>query len=369
MPATYGDPAHLVQSWTWSVAGQLHLRRTKIAERVAQRLLAQTPALSRKAGDQTQFYVERDVGWLLEHLSQAIALTDPILFHDHIAWAKSMMTARGLKRADLKRTLELIAEVLDEDLSPAVYSSAITLIEDAIQRLDTRTEEPPGRLSQPGLHVESARAYTDALVAGDGEAARKLVRDKVAAGTPLADVLLHVIEPAQVEIDVAQEHFATAVSQELMTELTGRLAPSGETGTLVAACVEGELHDTGLRVVNALLQMSGWTSHYLGANTPKTAIHKAVRRVRPEVLALSVTTPYLTWRLADVIADLKRDPETAGVKVLVGGYPFHVSPSLAKWIGADGTARTAETAAETAKFLAFSETELEGTSPELGKLV
>jgi methanogenic corrinoid protein MtbC1 len=353
MPATYGDPAHLVQSWTWSVAGQLHLRRSKIAERVAQRLLAETPALARKAGDATQFYVERDVGWLLEHLSQAIALTDPILFHDHIAWAKSMMTARGMKRAHLKRTLELIAEVLDEDLSPAVYSSAITLIEDAIQRLDTRAEEPAGRLSQPGLHVESARAYTELLVDGDGAGARKLVRDKAAAGTPAADLLLHVIEPAQVEIgrlwqvnriDVAQEHFATSVSQELMAELTGRLSNGGDTGTVISACVEGELHDTGLRVVNALMQMRGWSSHYLGANTPKGAIQRAVRRVKPEVLALSVTTPYLTWRLADVIADLRGDPETAGVKVLVGGYPFHVSPSLARWIGADGTARTAEDA-------------------------
>ncbi|MDZ7712438.1 MAG: hypothetical protein U5L06_04690 [Rhodovibrio sp.] len=160
MPTTYGDPAQLVQSWTWSVAGQLHLRRTKIAERVAQRLIAQTPALTRKAGDQTRFYVERDVGLLLEHLSQAIALTDPILFHDHIAWAKSMLTARGLKGADLKRTLELIAEALDEDLSPAVYSSAITLIEDAIQRLRhpdrgaRRTAKPagPARRNRPRLH-------------------------------------------------------------------------------------------------------------------------------------------------------------------------------------------------------------------------
>ncbi|MDZ7712440.1 MAG: cobalamin-dependent protein [Rhodovibrio sp.] len=90
--------------------------------------------------------------------------------------------------------------------------------------------------------------------------------------------------------------------------------------------------------------MNGWSSHYLGANTPKAAIHKAVRQVQPEVLALSVTTPYRTWRLADVIADLRQDPETAGVKVLVGGYPFHVSPSLAQWIGADGTARNAEDA-------------------------
>ena len=188
-------------------------------------------------------------------------------------------------------------------------------------------------------------------MAGDEATARKLVLDKVAAGAPLSDVLLHVIEPAQVEIgrlwqinriDVGQEHFATAVSQDLMAELTGRLMPNGDTGTVIAACVEGELHDTGLRVVNALLQMSGWNSHYLGANTPKLAIHKAVRRIQPEVLALSVTTPYLAWRAAEVIADLRADPETAGVKVLVGGYPFHVSPSLAKWIGADGTARNAE---------------------------
>lgn len=353
MPIPYGDPAHLVQSWNWSVAEQLHLCRSKISERVAERLLAELPALTHKAGDATRFYIERDVGWLLEHLSQAIALTDPILFHDHIAWTKSMLTARGMKCADLKRTLELVAEVLDDDLSPAVYSSAITLMEDAIQRLDTRAEEPAGRLIQTGLYIDSVRAYTDALVAGNAEAARRLVRGKVAEGASPGDLVLHVIEPAQVEIgrlwqinkiDVGQEHFATSVSQEMMTELTGHLASSGDIGTLVAACVEGELHDTGLRVVNSHFEMHGWRSHFLGANTPKPAIHKAVRRVQPDVLALSVTTPYLAWRLAEVIADLRGDPETAAVEVLVGGYPFHVSPSLANWIGADGTARNAEDA-------------------------
>ncbi|WP_027287956.1 cobalamin B12-binding domain-containing protein [Rhodovibrio salinarum] len=329
------------------------MRRLKIAEQVASRLLSEMPALQQMGGDATRYYVERDVAWVLEHLSQAIALTDPILFHDHIAWAKSMMVARGLKRANLKRTLELIAEVLDEDLSPAIYSSTITMIEDALQRLDTRTEEPPGVLNEPGLHADCARDYTEALLAGNAQAARRLVREKVRIGTPVADILLHVIEPAQVEvgrlwqinrIDVAQEHFATAVSQDLMSELTGCVRTNGDSGTVVSACVEGELHDTGLQVVNALLQLNGWATHYLGANTPKLAIQMAVRRVQPEVLALSVTTPYLAWRLPDIIAGLRSDPMTAGVKVLVGGYPFHVSPSLAKWIGADGTARNAEDA-------------------------
>jgi methanogenic corrinoid protein MtbC1 len=208
-------------------------------------------------------------------------------------------------------------------------------------------------LGQPSLHAGTARAYSEALVEGHGEAARRIVRDKAAAGTPVAQILLHVIEPAQIEIgrlwqinriSVAQEHFATAISQELMSELTRALRPSGDRGTFIAACVEGELHDTGLRVVDAMLRQAGWASHFLGANTPKLAIQKAVRRVRPELLALSVTTPYLTWRAAEVIAALRQDPDTAGVKVLVGGYPFHVSPSLAKWIGADGTARSAEDA-------------------------
>jgi methanogenic corrinoid protein MtbC1 len=348
-----GDPAHLVQSWTWSVAGQLHLQRLKIAERVAGRLLEGSPKLARHAGQATRGYVERDVCWLLDHLAQAMALTDPILFHDHISWAKSMMTARGLQRADLKRTLELIAEVLDEDLSPSVYASAITLIESAIARLDTPGEEPAGRLAQPGLLVETARAYTDALVTGDRETARRIVLAKLEAGTRVADLLQHVIESAQVEIGrlwqlnritVAQEHFATGVSQELMTEIVTRTATPTGAGTLVAACVEGELHDTGLRVVESALRLQGWTSHFLGANTPKAAILDAVRRVRPDLLALSVTTPYLTWHLADVLADLRADPAIAGTKVLVGGYPFHVSPSLADWIGADGTARTADDA-------------------------
>lgn len=361
MPRPAGNAARLVDSWSWSVAGNLHLQRNKVAERVAERLLAEMPHLTEWVGTEARDYVERDVAWLLEHLAQAMALTDPILFHDHITWAKSVMTARGLKRRELKRSLQAMAEVLDEEMEPASYANARALLDGAIARLDRPAEEPAGALAAPGLHVDAARTYVAALIASDRAAARRAVLAKVDAGAPVEDVLLHVLEPAQVEIGrlwqlnritVAHEHFATGVTQDLMSELIARTATPQARGTLVAACVERELHDTGLRLVSSVLQLHGWACHYLGANTPKGAILDAVRRQQPDVLALSATAPYRTWHLAEVLAALRADPETKDVKVLVGGYPFHVSPSLADWIGADGTARNAGEAVHLAGELA-----------------
>jgi len=137
-----------------------------------------------------------------------------------------------------------------------------------------------------------------------------------------------------------------------MAQISARFARSGDAGTLVAACVEDELHDVGLRLVADLFQVNGWQVHFLGANTPKPAFLSAVKTHKPDVVALSVTISYRTWHLvADVIAQLRRLPQAGGALVMVGGYPFNVSPSLADWIGADAGAANAAEAFQTAKRL------------------
>ncbi len=225
--------------------------------------------------------------------------------------------------------------------------------------MDAMPDSPPAQVVRSGPLADVAQSYCSYLLAGDKESARALVLDRVEAGTPVESILLHVFEPVQRElgrlwqtaqINIAQEHFATDVTQTLMAQLAGRFArPGNGHGTLVAACVENELHDVGLRLVSDLFQLNGWRTHFLGANTPKDAILRAVKAHRPDVVALSVTISYRTWHLADVIGELRRQPEAAHTHVLVGGYPFSVSPSLADWIGADATAGNAAEAFQTAE--------------------
>lgn len=63
---------------------------------------------------------------VLEQLAQAMALTDPILFLDHVAWMKSALGARGVPLQVIRRSLQLVGEVLEDELTPDTLVSANT---------------------------------------------------------------------------------------------------------------------------------------------------------------------------------------------------------------------------------------------------
>jgi methanogenic corrinoid protein MtbC1 len=140
-------------------------------------------------------------------------------------------------------------------------------------------------------------------------------------------------------ITVGQEHFCTATTQLVISNLFPMLL-SAKAGRfkLIAACVGDELHEVGLRIVTDLLELSGWTTRYLGANVPASSIVDAAIASDADVIALSVT---LTPHLADaqrIVSALRLDPRTKAKKILVGGAPFQLDGELWKSIGADGWA-------------------------------
>jgi methanogenic corrinoid protein MtbC1 len=120
---------------------------------------------------------------------------------------------------------------------------------------------------------------------------------------------------------------------------------------LVAACVGGELHEIGLRMVADFLEMNGWDTHYIGANTPVADIVETVALSRADLLALSATMGFHIPLVADVIKAIRTDPRTAGTRVMVGGYPFSLVDDLWVRVGADGSASDAAGALDLAERL------------------
>jgi len=177
-----------------------------------------------------------------------------------------------------------------------------------------------------------------------------------------------VFRPAQLEIGrlwhigsitVAQEHYATAVTQLVMAQLYKYIfePQRPRLGTLVAACVGGELHDMGLRMITDLLEMDGWRTHFLGASTPTQSLTDAVSRHEADVLILSAAMASRVPDVAALIERLRADVRTARVPVVVGGYAFDVAPSLSVAVGADAYAADAAAASATALGLMTSEGE------------
>ena len=136
------------------------------------------------------------------------------------------------------------------------------------------------------LNVESelgdlGQRYLGLLLAGNRHEASQLVTEAVKDGAPIKTVYIEVFQNSQYEIgrlwqlneiSVAQEHFCTAATQLIISQLYPYLFSHNKTGhRLVVACTGGDLHELGVRMVADFFEMEGWDTFYLGANTTATS--------------------------------------------------------------------------------------------------
>jgi methanogenic corrinoid protein MtbC1 len=212
-----------------------------------------------------------------------------------------------------------------------------------------------------GPHSALARAYIEALLTGRRREASRLVLEAAGAGVSVRDIYLHVFQRSQREIgrlwqlnllSVAQEHYCTAATQLVMSQLYPRVFSGERKGrTLVAACVAGDLHEVGLRMVADFFEMEGWDAFYVGANAPSRCVVEAVAERGADVLAVSATLTSNVREVRGLVGAVRASAECGGVKVIAGGYPFNVEPALWREVGADATASDAGEAVEAARAL------------------
>jgi methanogenic corrinoid protein MtbC1 len=161
-------------------------------------------------------------------------------------------------------------------------------------------EEIRRRLEQLDALPERQRISDEFLrlaLAGDLPAARALIVMISETGMPLAEVFGEVLRPAMTELGrlwaagevrVSQEKEVSELTRDLVAELSvQRSHPNPQGPTVVAACVRGELHCIGLRMVCGLLGAAGYLVHYLGADVAPEFLADAVGMRQPEIVLLS----------------------------------------------------------------------------------
>ena len=204
-----------------------------------------------------------------------------------------------------------------------------------------------------------AQKYLKALLQGERHRASRLILEAVDAGAKVKDIYLEVFQPSQLEIgrlwqmnliNVAQEHYCSASTQLIMSQLYPYIFATEKMGKkLVATCVSGELHEIGIRMVSDFFEMEGWDTYYLGANTPLESVLKIIVDQNPDLVCLSATMTFHVGQVAQIIARIRelKDGQQR-LAIMVGGYPFNVAPGLWKKIDADAGARDAQEAVEVA---------------------
>ena len=333
---------------------RLREQQTALAEVLVNRQFAARPDLAQRYGPAGREKCLQDANYHLSYLANAMKAGDPNLFANYVAWVKVMLGKRGIPVEDLARHLELTRAVVAEAVEGEEGTLAVEYLGAALARLPLLPNDVTSHLVNGTPRVDLARDYLAALLNGERHAASRMVLDAVASGVPVKDVYLHVFQPAQYEIgrlwqtneiSVAQEHYGTAATQLIMSQLYPHVfATEKGAGTLVATCIAGDLHEIGLRMVSDFFEIEGWNTFYLGANMPAQAVVDTVVQRRAQLLAISVTMLFHLPAADELIRKVRAAPACRDVKILVGGGPFLTAPDLWRTIGADGCAPNAQDA-------------------------
>lgn len=196
------------------------------------------------------------------------------------------------------------------------------------------------------------RFLTTALV-GDLAGAAAVIRGADDLGMPLAQLFDEVLRPALYDVGARWESGALPVGQEkeiselardLIAELSRRHADLDPRGPVaVAACVAGERHDLGLRMVAGLLRERGWRLHFLGPDVDPCFLAEVISLRRPDVVLLSATTEARLPEFASAIEAIQTRHEVTGMAVVAGGQAISNSADILRSRGvvpvADGGAQ------------------------------
>jgi methanogenic corrinoid protein MtbC1 len=307
---------------------------------------------------------------LIANLQESLAAGSPAFLIDYSLRAQERQSARRFPEGFTASCLKTLAPVLAEELHPNHRDGAARFIRETFAALKAGPGKPALPATAETPLSPAARAFLDALLAGNKHQAEEIVDGELKAGRQVSEVYHTIFQPALVEtgrlwqvnkVSVDREHYISAAILRLMGRLQDRITDPEKSGrknrTVVAACVGEELHEIGIRMVADFFRMDGWDVHYIGANTPPPYIAGAVREEKAGILALSVTMPSRLPELHYLIRSLRADPATAKTGIIVGGYPFLLVPDLWQRIGADAGAQGAEEAVAAARRL------MKGTGP------
>lgn len=276
-----------------------------------------------------------------QYVLEAIQAGSASLFTDYVEWNRVFFRGLGLEYV-VAPTFRIIRDVLVKmglgiDVDP-ILAPGMARLTESYDDVEIGFEGRP--------YSNLAESYCRALLKGERERAWELIKEAMDDGVGILDIYEHVFQPSlrnvgllwqTGRISVAKEHLFTSSTQNLMARLYPYIfiKPPSKS-KVMAACVSGELHEMGIRMITDILELEGYDTTYLGANTPSDAIVSMLKESGAKILLLSATMTYHMERLQALISLIRADQGTKDVSVLVGGRPFLIDGNLWRTVGADG---------------------------------
>jgi MerR family transcriptional regulator, light-induced transcriptional regulator len=320
-----------------------------LARKIVDRQWQLQPSLESRYGKKAQPRCLEDACYHVKYLSEAVGAGKIELFANYVNWAKTMLASRRIPVEDLRLNLATMLDVIKAEMPLSMQVNVVEYMESAIHSLDSGKAESCAPQPERALTDLAAR-YLKALLQYDRNGASELILAAVNNKVAIKEIYSQVFEPSQHEIgrlwqmnelSIAQEHYCTASTQFIMSQLYPFIFRSDRPskGTIVAACVSGELHELGARMLCDVLEMEGWNTIYLGANVPSTGVVEVLKANGCDILALSASMTFHLSAVREVVGSVHAELPKA--RILVGGYAFGIAPELWRDVGADYWARNA----------------------------
>lgn len=175
-------------------------------------------------------------------------------------------------------------------------------------------------------------AYVTGLVSANQKSCRDTIHDALKAGITLEAIYENVFYPAMVEIgylwetnriSVAQEHLATAITQQVMAGLYDRIFDQKQRISpckVIVTCPSQETHELASRMFADLLVLQGADVIYLGANVPIEDLVTMTLAEKPKYIGLSCTIENHLDHTEQLILALQK--ASAQTQIIIGGRAF-----------------------------------------------
>jgi len=296
-----------------------------------------------------------------DHLIESLNSGKTVVFSDFLAWSTSIGQNFAINELENDIITNHLTGLANRYLTPDEYSGFDHFITHCRKQAEGKELRSSTFLSSTAPHGNLSIAYFEALMEGDRHTAGNLVMDSVSSGIHPREIFLHVFQPGLREvgrlwhknvIGVGQEHFFSAATQMIISRLYPQIFNSKRINKqMIAMAVGGELHEIGIRMVSDFFEMEGWDTLYLGANCPDSEIIRELERVKPDLLAISVTMTSHIGRVRNLVSHIRSIPGMSDLKIMAGGRIFLERPELFDDINANAFANDAEDAVNKARIL------------------
>jgi methanogenic corrinoid protein MtbC1 len=331
-----------------------------LVEETLKSLYRRSPELKTRYGEAGRQRCREDIAYHFCVLAEALAASDPNIYLKYVGWGKSVLVNRKVRVDDLLDCMLVMQEVIVAKVGKAAAETANEILQLAIDTFDSFADTPVSCIDPASSLSNLANAYLEALLSSDTGHARKIMHSAGQSGLGFEEIYQYIFQPVQREvgrlwqvnhISVAQEHYCTATTEMLMGEVHALKSPNPVDGKFfVGACVAGEQHSVGVRMVSETMEAHGWRTYLTGANTPTSSLVDMVRRMSVDVMGISCTTvlhlPVLRVLLKSIRGANSR------TRIMLGGRVFNDFPGLWKKVGADGFAEDAGSSVRVATKLA-----------------